>query len=100
MTKDGTVVDVPAAKAPVETTETKITDDGKVVEVPTGKVEAAAPAVAAGVKTETAITADGTAVTVPAEPAEVIPIEAVAELAPKIEEDGTKIAVAVTDDGT
>lgn len=53
---------MPAPKAPVETTKTMITDDNKVVEVPTGVVEKAAPAVDPTVKTETAITADGTAV--------------------------------------
>ena len=48
MTKDGAIIDVPAKKA-VEVTETMVTDDGKVVEVPTGEVAATGPAVAAGV---------------------------------------------------
>ena len=66
-----------------------VTDDGKVVEVPTGEVEVTAPVVEAGVATETAVTADGVAVEVPAVSTEVVPIEAVAELAPTVLEDGT-----------
>ena len=99
MTKDGDIIDVPTKKT-VDVTQTKVTDDGKVVEVPTGEVAATGPAVAAGVATETAVTADGVAVQVPAVSEPAVPIEAVENLAPKIKEDGTKIAVAVADDGS
>ena len=99
MTKDGDIIDVPTEKA-VEVTETKVTDDGKVVEIPTGEVTTTTPTVAAGIATETAVTADGVEVAVPAVSEAAVPIEVVADLAPKIKEDGTKIATVVADDGS